>query len=558
MKPQELPLAKNLKQIESIISNNALTIISTPTGSGKTLLVPHLVWTKFNNAKVFVTFPRVLLAKKAKSGVDDLLIGTSYLTGIMTSKQKEGLSSRLVFCTEGSFCNRVSLAKSDILIVDEVHEQGINTELVLYIAKMHIENGGKVILMSATMDCKRYIEFFGQGVVYEMPEPKRPYKTQIIKTQDIAAAIASLAKKTLIGVAGKGDMEGVARDLKKNKWNYPIFELHSEIEEEDEKKIFQCKGPCAIIATSIAMSGITFKDLGVVVPPSEGKRIEDGILKHYTLSLAEVKQWEGRVGRVCDGVAIYSNREIEREPNPTAEILRAEVDDVVLSFAARGINLNEVKLLNQPPADKVLASQKKLMELEVLQSPTKLTEKGAFISSLGVGLVEGCFIYKGIELGIEATTRKICALIRSGSPYRKTDSGYFTRLIGDNEIANISEHYKYLAAIQLDDKAIFAKNHGLSELVKKHGEENGIFLRAANKLFKDFAKIDAEHEDKTPPTKEAIQSLFLAQKMGLFYDQQNKEVGRVVSRLYGSVIYCTLSPVKLKYGRLAEMTTVCS
>lgn len=354
------PVSAILSKFSNAVNSANVTILSTPTGSGKTLCATaHLAQNHLTNGgRCFVTVPRVLLAKGAMSAVNKLVFGYSK-AGIMTGKVNERETSSLVFCTERSFLNRVKLTTNDILVIDEVHEQCINTEEVIFASTQHAKNGGKVVLMSATIDLSKFVEYFtsfGLTVeTVELPEFDRPFLTKYEETANPLQKIVEMNLRTLIGVAGLSDIEKATIELRKFGYKGQIFPLHSKVEEADEKFAMNYEGDCIYIATSVGMSGITFSNLDAVLPPSIGKRVEDGVLVEYLLSEAEIKQWRGRVGRTKNGVVIIDTNlsGIEREKNPTPEILLADINEVVLSFANSGHNLNNIKLLNQPNFKKV-------------------------------------------------------------------------------------------------------------------------------------------------------------------------------------------------------------
>lgn len=555
---QNLKIHPILGDICKSVKNNLVTIVSTPTGSGKTLAVPVTLEYCLNK-RVFVTVPRVLLAKQAALNVIKLVLGEnfSHKVGTMTGKFNQNTDANLVFCTERSFLNRVKLHSDDILVIDEIHEQGINTEEVIFSAKQHIALGGRVVLMSATMDCSKYQMYFGEEVtnIIELPETERQYSTTVIESDpyNCLPKVVELGGISLIGVAGKGDIEMVSQKLRQLGYNNPIFPLHSEIEEDEEEKLLltiRNNRDCIIVATAVAMSGITLENLSNVVVPIYGKRIEDGKLCDYILSEAEAKQWAGRVGRISNGTVIKIDNGITRDKNPLPEILRIDVIDVVLSFLGRSIDLRTIKLLNQPSLEKV-NNCFSILEKSAIILNNALTEKGQFISKLGEGLVTGSLLYEGKKLGIPAYAMKIAAVISNGNPFRKMSYRY-SKI--NKEIAKKSEHYTVVETIENDPMLHFSTNADISNFAKS----NNIFLKGVNMLRKSFNRIDREYKDTVEITLPIIQQLFSLQLVTNIYSYGCNDYNRVVSNMCEEKMYCTLTPVILKRGMLAELTTVLS
>lgn len=550
---ETLKIYPKLGEICNSVKNNAVTIVSTPTGSGKTLAVPFTLEYCLGK-KVYVTVPRVLLAKQAANSVVKLILGEklAHKVGTMTGKFNQNTEAGLVFCTERSFLNRVKLTPNDILIVDEIHEQGINTEEVIYFAKQHTFNGGKVVLMSATMDVSKYVNYFGGANVIELPDTERQFTCETIECTpfNYLEKVIELGGITLIGVAGKKDIERITEELIQLKYDNPIYPLHSEIEEDVEDEILystQQNRPCIIIGTSVAMSGITLENLSNVVVPIEGNRIEDGKLVSYILSVAEAKQWAGRVGRISNGAIITIDKGIEREINPLPEILRIDTTDVIISFLGQGIDLRKIELLNQPELEKVEKSFK-VLELSGIVSEGTLTEKGQFIAKLGEGLVTGSLLFEGKQLGIENFAMKLAAVISNGNPFRKMRYKYK----GLNRDFSMSEHYLVVDTIENDEMLDFKFNPDL----KTFAQNNGIFLKGVNGLKKQFNRINRDYKDQVEITYPLLCTLLSKQLVTNLYNYGSNDFGRVVANNYDDKMYCTLSPVVLKGGMLAELTTI--
>lgn len=563
---QSLPIWEHIPEIIDLVKANQVTIIATPTGSGKTLVVPTALQRQFKT-NVWVTVPRVLLAKSAQFAAANLIHGKDSAVGLKTGKGDKHPCAKIQYCTEGSFCARVlkNISSDDIIVIDEIHEQGINTEEVVYLAKNHLNNGGKVVLKSATMDVKKYSNFFASWTVasFEMAQPKRPFETEILVVNDPLAEIVAKGGRWLVGCGGKAEIAMLTMQFQKNGWKGKIFPLHGEIEEWEEKEAMSyTKGDCLYIATSIAMSGITFPNLDGVLVPHSGKRVEGSNLIEYPLSKAEQKQWEGRVGRTQKGTAIYNTSTAlyrDRDENVTPEILRTPTRNSVLSFAAKGYDLAKIELLNQPPIENVEKSKAELTAIGLLEDSI-ITPKGMVVSNLGLGLDGGLFAYSGQKLGVEATARKIAAIVESGTPYRKGATRFGRNLAATCALSKVSDHYRTLRMVEDDTEQHFGGG-AIAEIVRKYGVENNIFLKGVGKLLKQFQQIDKQYRDHATITPEILKELFKQQSPNFKFDQRsNAEYGYItgghstLSNLYGKC-YATVSPITTRRGRIVEMVT---
>ena len=126
-----------------IFKSNRIVIVTGPTGSGKTLLLAKNtldVVRQGKSQKILCTQPRRIATIGATKQVANLghsKIGTKVGYHVRSAKHVAD-SSRLTFVTDGTAINYMerdsTLSKYTTLVVDEVHEQGTNTELILAMA----------------------------------------------------------------------------------------------------------------------------------------------------------------------------------------------------------------------------------------------------------------------------------------------------------------------------------------------------------------------------------------------------------------------------------------
>ncbi|KNZ73430.1 putative ATP-dependent RNA helicase DHX36 [Termitomyces sp. J132] len=183
-----LPIFTRADNLVNHIQNNEVTICMAATGSGKTTQIPQLILDSFiksgNGAScnVVCTQPRRLAAisvadRVAKERGESLGNSVGYQVRFEAKLPEEYGS--ITFCTTGVFLKRLQTALSggsypgsrnldDVthIIVDEVHERDVDTDLLLVVLKRLLADRKarnkslKIILMSATIDPTLFQNYF--------------------------------------------------------------------------------------------------------------------------------------------------------------------------------------------------------------------------------------------------------------------------------------------------------------------------------------------------------------------------------------------------------------
>ncbi|KAJ3056890.1 ATP-dependent DNA/RNA helicase dhx36 [Rhizophlyctis rosea] len=204
---QDLPVVGKFREIVSAIEGNNVVVLSAETGAGKTTQVPQfiLAWQRWKDANpwwedkfgideerasasgrltpasVIVTQPRriaaISVAQRVASERGEMVGSGRCAVGYQvrfenkapTVSRDEG---RMVFCTSGILLRRFQddplLTGVTHIILDEVHERDLNTDLLLIIIRhlLHRRPDIKVILMSATAETELFQNYFkGFGTV---------------------------------------------------------------------------------------------------------------------------------------------------------------------------------------------------------------------------------------------------------------------------------------------------------------------------------------------------------------------------------------------------------
>ncbi|KAF9229282.1 P-loop containing nucleoside triphosphate hydrolase protein [Gyrodon lividus] len=197
-----LPIYTRSKELMSHIKDNEVMVCMAATGSGKTTQIPQLILDDYidrgegAHCNIICTQPRRLAAlsvadRVAKERGEVLGSGSIGYSVRFESKLPEEHGS-ITFCTVGVLLRRLQTAMSEggltaakldevtHILVDEVHERDVDTDLLLVVLKRVMEDRKarhiplKVVLMSATIDPRLFQEYFpdeagNQAKVIEIP-----------------------------------------------------------------------------------------------------------------------------------------------------------------------------------------------------------------------------------------------------------------------------------------------------------------------------------------------------------------------------------------------------
>ncbi|KAJ6610909.1 hypothetical protein B0H10DRAFT_2058541 [Mycena sp. CBHHK59/15] len=183
-----LPVYTRADDVLSQIAENDVTICMAATGSGKTTQIPQLILDSFiergegASCNIVCTQPRRLAAlsvadRVAKERGETLGKSVGYQVRFEAKLPEE--HGAITFCTTGVFLKRLQSALShdergdgrsldDVthVVVDEVHERDVDTDLLLVVLKQLMADRKKrnlpikIVLMSATIDPTLFQHYF--------------------------------------------------------------------------------------------------------------------------------------------------------------------------------------------------------------------------------------------------------------------------------------------------------------------------------------------------------------------------------------------------------------
>ncbi len=386
-------------------------ILTAETGAGKSTVLPPGLLQNFPG-KILMTEPRRLAVLGVASRVSELVgenCGKTVGYKIhLESKISE--ETRLEIMTEAVLVRILqenpALEGYEIVILDEAHERSVNFDLALAFLKeaMEIRDDLYVVVMSATINCKKLSEYFGNCPVISIPGRTFPVEVSYSAKMTVEQAVISefynsRTGNLLVFLPGISEIKKCYENLTEkfdDEENSPeIFILHSSISLDEQKKILkpaQNQKRRIILSSAIAETSLTVPDVTVVIDSGFSRVMRTDLKSGMQTLVTEresefsAEQRKGRAGRLQKGKCIrlwseFDVRVKELEP----EILRTELSELVLECADRGITQKQKLLWLDSPSDAQWNESVFLLQnLEFLNSEGKITERGRIALKLGM------------------------------------------------------------------------------------------------------------------------------------------------------------------------------
>ena len=425
-KRDPLPIDGHLGTIVEAIKSNLVTLISSPTGSGKSTRVPEALANE--GLTVMVSTPTRTAAVSLSSYVSTQCVHK--IGYAAEGKAFYDSMTKIIYATSGHVRRRANrcfpgttgLNFVDVLILDEMHSGSLDNSAISCLWMYALRHGLKVprlVLLSATPTIM-HIE--PQPVVYTVPVPT-PYPVEIIYTpsgleepKDFAAKLAvdlladtRCMKDLLIFAAGSQDVDEIVSYISANCEDVVVLPAYSALGNEEINKIYE-KLPTGIrkvvVATNIAETAITIPDAAIVIDTmmvkeamasnSGATRLETTLIKKDSAI-----QRAGRTGRTCPGTVyrlIGQNEYDELEEHRIPEIERVPLHELVMELLK--IEIDPMEVIVGIPPHRVEESMHLLTKLGMIKEEndvTHVTAMGDFAPTVPLGVRNAAFLWNWIK-----------------------------------------------------------------------------------------------------------------------------------------------------------------
>ncbi|KAJ7970316.1 putative ATP-dependent RNA helicase [Quillaja saponaria] len=192
---KNLPAYKEKDALLRAISENQVVVVSGETGCGKTTQLPQYILEHEIEAacgamcSIICTQPRRISAMSVSERVAaerGEKLGESVGFKVRLEGIK-GRDTRLLFCTTGVLLRRLLVDRNlkgvTHVIVDEIHERGMNEDFLLIVLKDLLSRRPemRLILMSATLNAELFSSYFGGAPMLHIPGFTYPVRTHFLE-----------------------------------------------------------------------------------------------------------------------------------------------------------------------------------------------------------------------------------------------------------------------------------------------------------------------------------------------------------------------------------------
>ena len=423
---QDLPVSQRGDDLIQAIIDNQVIIVAGETGSGKTTQLPKLAMLAGRGIRGQIghTQPRRLAARSVANRIAEELgeqLGNTVSFKIRFNEQ--GTAQSVVkLMTDGILLAELGhdrfLSKYDTIIIDEAHERSLNIDFIMgYLKKLLPKRPDlKVIITSATLDTKRFSEYFSRydnKLKRQIPAPifnvegrsfpvevrYRPLTDEPVTSSDddsyddfeenLPRAVVAAVEECFSDAQNKGHAdqadilifaatEAEIRELQEvlerhGPKHTEVLPLFARQTYEEQQRIFQPsgRGRRIVIATNVAETALTVPgiryviDLGFARISRYSYRSRVQRLPIEAISQAAANQRKGRCGRVAPGVCIrlYSEEDFTGRPEFTEpEILRTNLASVILQMANLRLGSVDDFAFIEPPDSRLVTDGHKLLD----------------------------------------------------------------------------------------------------------------------------------------------------------------------------------------------------
>lgn len=474
-----LAFADAVPDLSAALNDARTVVVSAAPGTGKTTLVPPLLANR-TRGRVIVTQPRRVAARSAArrlASLDGSGLGDRVGFSVRGERQA-GAATRIEMVTPGLLLRRLladpELDGIDAVILDEVHERALDTDLLIGLLGevRELRDDLTLVAMSATLDADRFAALLGgdhpapvvshAAVTYPLEERWAPARHDRLDQRGVTPAFLDHVAATVVAeharaltrdpsadalvfAPGAREVAAIARQAAALAPDTDVLQLHAQVSpaEQDRAVAGRPPGerPRIIVATSIAESSLTVPGVSVVVdtclsrvPRRDAARGMTGLVTVPT-SRAAAAQRAGRAARLGPGTVIrcVDERTFAAAPAfPTAEILTSDLTEACLLLACWGSPGGRgLRLPDALPGDAAADAQRTLESLGAVTAGGRATDRGVRLARVPADPRLARALFDGAELVGASTAAEIIAVVAGETRAEDADLSAVLRALRD-------------------------------------------------------------------------------------------------------------------------------
>lgn len=440
---KSLPIYTYKKEIvEKLLSSQVLILIGE-TGSGKTTqLVQYLYETNLHKGQqIAITQPRRIAALSvARRVAQEQQTELGALVGYsIRFESKLSPQTKIKFLTDGMLIREAlidpKLSQYSIIIIDEAHERSTNTDILIGLLRdlMALRPELKIVIMSATIEAKRFAAFFACKHIVEVKG--RNFDVEIFNAMDaepdhVDATIICIVQvhlespegDVLVFLSGQEEIDNVKEVLGRKRKLLPpetmdfwVVPMYAALPGHLQSKAFETSPPNTrkiILATNIAETSITIPgikyviDSGVVKERYYDPKTGMESLKIMKISKSAAQQRSGRAGRESSGKCyrLYTATEFEQfHDYSKPDIMRGNLSSVVLQLKIMQRDARYFTFLDKPEQIYIDSAYDELKRLGAVDKQENITTLGRNVAELPLPPVLARILLASLEPSLQCT-----------------------------------------------------------------------------------------------------------------------------------------------------------
>ncbi len=468
-KRRDLPVHTEREQFLRLFHATQILVFVGETGSGKTTQIPQFVLfddlTHSIGKQVACTQPRRVAAMSvAKRVADEMDVTLGEEVGYsIRFEDKSGPSTILKYMTDGMLLREAmsdpNLERYSVVVLDEAHERTLSTDILMGLIKQVAARRPdlKIIIMSATLDAKKFQGYFNDAPllavpgrihpveIYYTPEPERDYLEAALRTV-LQIHATEPEGDVLLFLTGEEEIEDACRKISLeadqlirdgSAGPLKVYPLYGSLPPQQQQRIFDqapprraggAPGRKVVVSTNIAETSLTIDGIVYVVDPGFSKqkvynpRIRVESLLVSPISKASAQQRAGRAGRTRPGKCfrLYTEEAYKKEliEQTYPEILRSNLSSTVLELKKLGIDdLVHFDFMDPPAPETMMRALEELNYLACLDDDGNLTGLGMLASQFPLDPTLGVMLISSPEFYCSNEMLSLTALLSVPTPF---------------------------------------------------------------------------------------------------------------------------------------------